>query len=96
MRADARRRGHGATVMATLERLARDAYELAALSTSEAGAPLYSARGWLAWAGPTSVLAPTGLVRTPEDDDAVRVLPLSAPLDLHGELTCDWRSGDAW
>jgi aminoglycoside 2'-N-acetyltransferase I len=35
-------------------------------------------------------------VRTPDDDGAVWVLGLSAPLDLDGELTCDWRDGDVW
>jgi aminoglycoside 2'-N-acetyltransferase I len=35
-------------------------------------------------------------VRTTEDDGWVYVLPVSADLDLHGELTCDWREGDVW
>jgi aminoglycoside 2'-N-acetyltransferase I len=35
-------------------------------------------------------------VRTEEDDGTVFVLPVSAPLDLSGELTCDWREGDVW
>jgi aminoglycoside 2'-N-acetyltransferase I len=42
------------------------------------------------------VLAPEGLRRTPEDDDALYVLELSAPLDLAGEIACDWRDGDPW
>jgi aminoglycoside 2'-N-acetyltransferase I len=41
-------------------------------------------------------LTPTGVVRTQAEDDCIYVLPLSAELDLHGELTCDWRDGDVW
>jgi aminoglycoside 2'-N-acetyltransferase I len=96
VRPQAQRRGHGAAVMGALEDLGRGAYDLLALSTSEEGEGFYAARGWLPWRGPTSVLAPDGVRPTPEDDDAVRVLPLDVPLDLAGALTCDWREGDAW
>ena len=34
--------------------------------------------------------------RTEDDDGAVYVLALSVPLDLDGELICDWRDGDVW
>ena len=47
-------------------------------------------------AGAASVLTPDGLVRTEEEDGAVYVLPVAVPLDLSGELTCDWRDGDVW
>jgi aminoglycoside 2'-N-acetyltransferase I len=42
------------------------------------------------------VLTPTGISRTPDADGCVYVLPLTVPLDLDGELTCDWRDGDVW
>lgn len=96
VRSDHRRRGHGAALMAALEKVARGAYELGALGATDEGAAFYAARGWLPWRGPTSALTPTGVVRTEEDDDAVFVLPLSAALDPSGELTCDWRDGDVW
>ena len=97
VRPDVQRRGHGAAVMAEVERLARGAYELAALGASDAGLAFYAARGWSRWQGPTCALTPQGVVRTPEDDDDVFVLPLTdEPLDLHGELICDWRDGDLW
>ena len=32
----------------------------------------------------------------PEDSGAIYVLPVSVPLDLSGELTCDWRPGSLW
>lgn len=96
VRADVRRRGHGRALMAALEQLGRGAYELAALGATEQGAALYTARGWRRWQGPTSVLTPAGVVRTPDDDDGVWVQPYGVELDLQGELTCDWRAGDVW
>ena len=96
VRADARRQGHGGAVVAALEDIGRRAYDVLALSTTDEGDPFYASRGWLPWQVPTAVLTVTGPVRTPDDDDAVRVLPLSAPLHRSGELTCDWRDGDPW
>ena len=62
--------------MDAVEQVLRGAYQLGALSTSEAGRPIYIARGWLPWQGPTSVLAPTGVTRTPDDDNEMFVLPV--------------------
>ena len=94
--AAARRRGHGATLMAALEQLARNAYELAALGSTEEATAFYAGRGWRPWQGPTFALTPAGIVRTEEEDGWIYVLPMSAELDLQGELVCDWRDGDAW
>jgi aminoglycoside 2'-N-acetyltransferase I len=91
-----RRRGHAAAVMATLEAAIRNRYELGALSATDDGAALYRARGWQAWQGTTYASTPQGRIRTAEDDDAVFVLAVAAPLDLSGELVCDWRTGDLW
>ena len=96
VRSDHRGRGQGAALMAALEKVVRGAYELGALGATDEGATFYAARGWLPWQGPTFALTPTGVERTEQDDDAVFVLPLSAALDLSGELTCDWRNGDLW
>ncbi len=74
----------------------RGAYDLGALSATGDGAAFYSALGWRQWQGPTAALTPTGIQRTEEDDGAVYVLPLAVPLDLFGELVCDWRDGDVW
>lgn len=82
--------------MGVLEELVPGAYDLGALSASADGAGLYTARGWQRWRGPTSVLSPTGPVRTPDDDGAVFVLPGAVGLDLDGSLSCDWRDGDVW
>jgi aminoglycoside 2'-N-acetyltransferase I len=91
-----RRQGHGHALMAALEQVVRGGYELGALAASAAGVPLYAARGWERWSGPTSVLAPDGLRRTPDDDGAIFFLPVTAWLDPAGDLVCDWRDGDVW
>jgi aminoglycoside 2'-N-acetyltransferase I len=96
VRADRRRRGHGAALMTALERVIRGAYEIGALGASDEGARLYTARGWKQWEGPTSVLAPAGIARTEDDDGCVYVLPVGVPLDLSAGLACDWREGDVW
>jgi aminoglycoside 2'-N-acetyltransferase I len=96
VRADRRRGGVASAIMTELERVARGAYEVAALSAADAGARLYLARGWRRWAGPTSALTPSGIVATPDEDGSVFVLPITTELDLDAELTCDWRDGDVW
>lgn len=96
VREDWRGQGLAMAVMDALEQVLRGAYQLGALSSSQAGRHMYAARGWLPWQGPTSVLAPAGVTRTPDDDGAVFVLPVNVDVDLTAELTCDWRPGDVW
>jgi aminoglycoside 2'-N-acetyltransferase I len=96
VRAERRRRGYGGAMMAALERIVRDAYQLGALGAADEAMDFYAGRGWLLWQGPTSALTPTGIQRTAEEDGCIYVLPVSVPLDLSAELTCDWRDGDAW
>lgn len=95
VRADRRRQGVGGLVMAALEDVVRGAYPLGALSASEDALEFYAARGWRRWRGRTFTMTPTGVVRTEEEDDGIFVLPV-VPLDLAGDLTCDWRDGDVW
>ena len=96
VRADRRGRGYASALLDAVERVLRGAYDLGALSSTDAAVELYVARGWQRWEGPTSTLGPTGIVRTKDDDGAVYVLRLAVPLDVAGELTCDWRDGDVW
>ena len=96
VRADRRRRGHGDAMMAVLERYVRSGYQLGALGASTDGAGLYTSRGWQLWRGPVSAMTPDGIKRTPGSDGAIYVLPVSGPLDLSGELTCDWRPASVW
>jgi len=100
VREDWRGQGLAHALMDSAEQVLRGAYQLGALSASEAGRHMYTARGWLPWRGPTSVLAPAGLTRTPDDDNCLFVLPIDLPnnleLDTTAEITCDWREGDVW
>lgn len=91
-----RGRGYGAAVMTAAERIVRGGYELGALCANRKAAGFYAARGWQLWQGPSSALTPAGVVRTPGEDGAIYVLPVTVALDLAGELTCDWRDGDVW
>jgi len=93
VRSDRRRRGHGDVMMDVLERIVRSGYQLGALGASPAGAHLYTSRGWQLWRGPSSVLSPDGIRQTPDLDGAIYVLPTSIPVDVTGQLTCDWRPG---
>jgi aminoglycoside 2'-N-acetyltransferase I len=96
VRADRRGRGHAAAMLEELERVVRGAYDLGALAATAMAVGFYESRGWKLWRGPSSVLTPAGIVRTEEDDGGIYVLPVGLPLDLSGELTCDWRDGDVW
>ncbi len=96
VRADRRRLGHGATMMAAVEDVVRRAYVLGALSAGEGAAPFYASRGWQQWPGTSSVLAPNGRIHTPEEDGGIWVLPVTADLSGGSDLACDWRDGDVW
>jgi aminoglycoside 2'-N-acetyltransferase I len=96
VREDWRGQGLAMAVMDGLEQVLRGAYQLGALSASEAGRHIYGTRGWQPWQGMTSVLTPSGVVATPDDDESVFVLPVTADLDTTGEITCDYRDGDVW
>lgn len=96
VRADRRRCGHGAAIMDVLERMVRSGYDLGAVGASRSGAGFYAKRGWTRWRGRTWARAPSGLIRTAEDDEDVYVLETGVALDLSGDLTCDWREGDIW
>ncbi|MBI5340171.1 MAG: GNAT family N-acetyltransferase [Mycolicibacterium rufum] len=96
VREDHRGQGLAHALMDAVEQVIRGGYVVGALGTSDLGRPLYTGRGWVPWQGPTSVLAPSGIIRTPDDDGAVFVLPVSATLDPAAGLACDWRDGDVW
>jgi aminoglycoside 2'-N-acetyltransferase I len=91
-----RGRGCGAAVMEAAESVVRGAYELGALASTDLALGFYAARGWQLWLGPAAALTPAGIVRTPDADGCVFVLPGPVPLDLGGELVADWRDGEVW
>jgi aminoglycoside 2'-N-acetyltransferase I len=82
--------------MAALERVVRSAYQLGALGASPGGALMYASRGWQLWRGPSSAMTPDGIRPTPGSDGHIYVLPVSVPVDVSGELTCDWRPASLW
>jgi aminoglycoside 2'-N-acetyltransferase I len=88
--------GHASRLMGAIEEHVDRAFELGALAS--AGTTLYARRGWLPWLGQTHVRTDGGLVRTPDDDDAiyVRMTPSSPELDLSAPISCDGRPGDPW
>jgi aminoglycoside 2'-N-acetyltransferase I len=96
VREGSRRRGYGTAMMDALEQVIRGAYDLGALGATDMAADFYAARGWEPWRGSTYALTPSGIKRTPDDDDSVFVLRLAIPLDPDAELTCDWRDGAVW
>lgn len=96
VRERSRLRGHASAMMDALERIIRSAYDLGALGATDMAADFYAARGWERWRGNTYALTPSGIERTPDDDDSVFVLRLAAPVDLAGDIVCDWRDGDVW
>ncbi|MCX4528292.1 MULTISPECIES: GNAT family N-acetyltransferase [unclassified Streptomyces] len=96
VRADRRRCGLGGRVMAALEAVIGRAYVLGALSASEAGAALYTGRGWQPYPGRIGVLGPRGPVRLAEEEGSTFVWspPGGILLDPAGRLDFDWRDGD--
>lgn len=93
---DRRREGLATTVMATIGEVIRDGYEVGVLATGEQ--TFYERLEWTSWHGPTYVRTGGGLVRTPDDDDAVMVLRFgpSSGVDPGSQIVCHERSGDVW
>jgi aminoglycoside 2'-N-acetyltransferase I len=96
VRADRRRRGIGAALMAPLEHVIRNAYDLGALGSTDLARSFYESRGWQLWRGRSSALTPRGIEPTPGDDGGIYVLAVTVELDLTGEITADWRDADVW
>jgi aminoglycoside 2'-N-acetyltransferase I len=88
--------GIGGRMMDALERVIDAAYDLGALGASDAAIGFYEHRGWTKWRGTSSAMTADGIVRTPDEDDGIYVLPLRCDLDITGDLACDWRGGDVW
>jgi aminoglycoside 2'-N-acetyltransferase I len=96
VRQDQRRQGLGRALMAPLERLIRGSYDVGALGASDEAASFYAQLGWRLWQGTTFALTPAGVVRTPDDDDCIFLMPVTEGLDFQGDLMCDFRDGAAW
>jgi aminoglycoside 2'-N-acetyltransferase I len=74
----------------------RTGFELGALGTGVHA--FYERLGWITWRGPASVRTETGIIRTPDEDGYILVLPTptSPPLDPTVPISCEWRAGDVW
>ena len=96
VREEWRGEGLASAVMDALEQVVRGAYQLGALSSSQAGRQMYLSRGWIPWLGETSALTPSGVVSTPDSDGSIFVFQMDAELDPTAQITCDWRDGDLW
>ena len=59
-------------------------------------ARLYASRGWQLWRGPSSALTPDGIRPHPGYGGIIYVLPVSVPVDVSAELTCDFRPASLW
>ena len=90
------RTGLGTVVMRDVGRHIAEVFELGALGTGTH--QFYERLDWVTWGGPSSVRAPEGERRTPDDDGYIMVLrtPSSPPLDITAPISCDWRPGDVW
>jgi aminoglycoside 2'-N-acetyltransferase I len=93
---DLQRSGLGTRVMAVIDEMLDERYEIGALGTGSH--EFYARLGWVAWRGPTSIRERDGtLVRSPDEDDdiMVRLTPTTpAGLDLSLPIAIDWRPGD--
>lgn len=96
VRPDRRGDGLGGRVLEVLERVIGRAYDVGALSASEAGARLYQSRGWQLWRGRVEALSPDGVVRLPEEEGTTFLWPVpDAELPSTDDaLVFDWRDGD--
>lgn len=89
------RRGYASAVMRTL--LASiSGFQLAALSTSDAGQSLYTRLGWERWRGPLFIRTADGLVATTGETVMIHRLSTTPPLSLDDPLSAEWREGELW
>lgn len=97
VRAERRRRGLGARVMAALEEVVDGAYDFGALSASDEGALLYRSRGWHLWNGRVEGYGPQGVAHLADEEDCTFLRPAAGrplPAPEAGPLQFDWRDGD--
>jgi aminoglycoside 2'-N-acetyltransferase I len=88
--------GLGSLVMERVTDVLRERFEMGALATGSHA--FYERLGWQRWRGLTFVRDGCGLVRTPDDDDAVMVLLYgrSDSVDLTEAISCEPRPGNDW
>jgi aminoglycoside 2'-N-acetyltransferase I len=92
------RSGLGTLVMAEIDRLIDEGYELGGLGTGSHA--FYERLGWVRWRGPTWIRHPDGRHERSAGEDGnimVRLTPRSPPgIDLTQPIAVDWRPGEVW
>ena len=83
-------------MMSELERIIEHAYDIGVLGASDEGEVFYSRRGWTKWLGSSFALTPEGVVPTPQEDDCIFVYAAGPEIDIHGDITGDWRDDGVW
>ena len=96
VRPDRQRRGLGAAVMQALAPVIRGRLRARCLGRRPGCRTAVHVARLAAVARSDVGADAAGIERTPDDDDSTYVLPLETPLDLSGDLVCDWRDGDVW
>ena len=89
------RRGYASAIMQTLMGAIGD-FELAALSTSDEGEPLYTRLGWERWRGPLFIRTGAGLLPTPNETVMIHRLAATPAISLDDSLSAEWREGELW
>jgi aminoglycoside 2'-N-acetyltransferase I len=95
---DLQRQGLGTRVMAVIDAMIDESYELGALGTGSHG--FYQRLGWVIWQGQTWIRERDGSRKRSPDEDGgimVRLTPTTpAELDLSLPISVDWRPGEVW
>ena len=93
---DRQGQGLGSLVMAEVNAIIRERFELGALGTGSNG--FYERLGWVTWRGPTFVRTQTVCsgrrTRTAGSWSSTRRLRRRST--SHASLSCEWRPGDVW
>ena len=71
-------------------------YQLAALSPSDRGQPLYDRLGWETWIGPLRIRQGSDLIETPDELIMIHRLPGSPRVNVNDPLSAEWRPGELW
>ena len=89
-----RGRGYAAALLKTLIGEVQ-AYDLAALSPSDAG--YYRRLDWELWRGPLFIRENGSLLPSPDDEEVmIYRLPKTPALDINDPLSAEWREGELW
>jgi len=87
------RRGFATAVMREVQAHIGD-YDVGGLSPFAVA--FYERFGWELWRGPLAIRTEDGLLPTPDEEVMILRLEHTPSLDVHAQLTAEWRSGELW